>query len=208
MRRRLRRQQRVREALLLDLGALVFELHRQNRREPELLQAKAAELTEVDREVRALADALHEDGAMPELVAPGIAGSCEFCGALLTTDARFCSRCGVPTEPATGEYALEAEEAHPGVGAREEAAQAAELEASEEPPAKPEEPAAAEKAPEAAEKPAAEKAPAGAAEKAAAEPKEPRGAPRTRRDLAEQARRAVEEGVRRGRRWLARRGAG
>src|SRR5919198_5738079 len=88
MRRRLRRQQRVREALLLDLGALVFELHRHGRREPELLQAKAAELTAVDEEVRALADALEADHAPPQLMAPGIAGSCPTCGALLTSDAR------------------------------------------------------------------------------------------------------------------------
>ena len=54
MRRRLREQLRVREALLLDLGALVYELHRQGKRAPELLQEKAAELTVVDEEVRAL----------------------------------------------------------------------------------------------------------------------------------------------------------
>jgi hypothetical protein len=53
-RRRLRRQRRVRDALLLDLGALVYELHRQGKRAPELLQEKAAELTVVDEEVRAL----------------------------------------------------------------------------------------------------------------------------------------------------------
>jgi glutathione S-transferase len=53
-RRRLRRQRRVRDGLLLDLGALVYELHRQGKRAPELLQRKAAELGEVDDEVRAL----------------------------------------------------------------------------------------------------------------------------------------------------------
>jgi zinc ribbon protein len=94
MRRRLRRQQRVREALLLDLGALVFELHRQGRREPELLQAKAAELTAVDEEVRGLVDALEVGEQLPQLVAPGIGGSCAACGAILTTDARFCPNCG------------------------------------------------------------------------------------------------------------------
>ena len=52
--RRLRELLRVREALLLDLGALVYELHRQGRRAPELLQQKAAELTLVDDEVREL----------------------------------------------------------------------------------------------------------------------------------------------------------
>lgn len=56
--RRLRARRREREALLLDLGALVYELHRQGRRAPELLQRKAIELGEVDGEVRALEDAL------------------------------------------------------------------------------------------------------------------------------------------------------
>ena len=65
MRRRLRRQRRVREALLLDLGALVYELHRQGRRAPELLQEKAGELSEVDEEVRGLEQALG-DGHEPE----------------------------------------------------------------------------------------------------------------------------------------------
>src|SRR3954453_3183149 len=100
MRRRLRRQQRLREALLLDLGALVYELHRQGRREPELLQAKAAELSAVDDEVRALGNALKEHEPLAQLVAAGIAGSCETCGALLTSDARFCSACGTATSPA------------------------------------------------------------------------------------------------------------
>jgi hypothetical protein len=54
----LRRQRREREAMLLDLGALVYELHRQGRRAPELLQDKAVELGRVDREVRALEEAL------------------------------------------------------------------------------------------------------------------------------------------------------
>lgn len=58
MRRRLREQLRLREALLLDLGALVYELHRQGKRAPELLQQKAAELTVVDEEVRELQVAL------------------------------------------------------------------------------------------------------------------------------------------------------
>ncbi len=55
-RRRLKERLRTRERLLLDLGALVYELHRQGRRAPELLQAKAAELTIVDDDVRALQD--------------------------------------------------------------------------------------------------------------------------------------------------------
>jgi len=99
MRRRLRQQRSVREALLLDLGALVFELHRHGRREPELLQAKAAELTGVDVEVRALSQALDQDLGIVELVAAGIAGTCPECGSLLSTDARFCATCGLATTP-------------------------------------------------------------------------------------------------------------
>jgi hypothetical protein len=64
MRRRLRERRRVREAMLLDLGALVYELHRHGKRAPELLQHKAAELTVVDDEVRELEDALA--GRQPE----------------------------------------------------------------------------------------------------------------------------------------------
>lgn len=56
--RTLRRRRREREAMLLDLGALVYELHRQGRRAPELLQEKAIELGKVDREVRSLEDAV------------------------------------------------------------------------------------------------------------------------------------------------------
>jgi hypothetical protein len=56
--RRLRERRREREALLLDLGALVYELHRQGQRAPELLQEKAIELGKVDREVRQLEEQL------------------------------------------------------------------------------------------------------------------------------------------------------
>jgi len=55
--RDLRRKRRERDAMLLDLGALVYELHRQGQRAPDLLQDKAIELGRVDREVRALEDA-------------------------------------------------------------------------------------------------------------------------------------------------------
>jgi hypothetical protein len=56
--RQLRQKQREREAMLLDLGALVYELHRQGQRAHELLQDKAIELGKVDRAVRALEEAL------------------------------------------------------------------------------------------------------------------------------------------------------
>jgi hypothetical protein len=96
MRRRLRRQRRVREALLLDLGALVYELHRQGKRAPALLQEKAGELGAVDDEVRGLEEALGDGVGVERLLATGIVGSCASCGALLNAGDGFCARCGAP----------------------------------------------------------------------------------------------------------------
>jgi hypothetical protein len=94
LRRRLDRQERMREALLLDLGAIIFELHRQRRREPDLLQAKAAELDAVDAEVRALAHALDGGSGLPELTASGLVATCTACESLMGSSDRFCPRCG------------------------------------------------------------------------------------------------------------------
>jgi len=94
MRRRLRAQSRIREALLLDLGATVWELHRQGRREPELLQAKASQLGAVDDEVRGLAQALGDGHGIKALTGAGVAGSCPRCGSLLTPGSRYCQACG------------------------------------------------------------------------------------------------------------------
>ena len=98
MRRRLRRQRRVREALLLDLGALVYELHRQGKRAPELLQEKASELTSVDDEVRGLEEALGDGAGLEGLIATGIVGSCASCGGLLNEGDGYCARCGAAAE--------------------------------------------------------------------------------------------------------------
>jgi hypothetical protein len=106
MRRRLRRQRRVREALLLDLGALVYELHRQGKRAPELLQEKAGELTSVDEEVRGLEEALGDGAGLEGLIATGIVGSCASCGGLLNAGDAYCARCGAAAE--TGEFEADA----------------------------------------------------------------------------------------------------
>ena len=94
MRRRLDRQERVREALLLDLGAIIFELHRQERREPEVLQAKAAELVAIDDEVRAITEALGEGHGLPELTATGLVATCTACGGIMGVRDRHCPSCG------------------------------------------------------------------------------------------------------------------
>ena len=204
MRRRLRRQQRVREALLLDLGALVYELHRHGRREPELLQAKAAELSAVDDEVRALAEALDERRPLAELVAAGISGSCESCGALLTSDARFCSTCGAATS-----MALAGEQAEPepeiagagdGAGLSEEDEHAA-IEAAEPEPE-----------PELERQPEPEPDPSTTADwthdvgvpSTEVPPPWSASPPPTYEPLVDRARKAAQQGLRRGRDWLDR----
>jgi hypothetical protein len=66
MRRRLRHVTRTREALLLELGAVTFELHRAGRTDPDLLARKATEIDAADREARALSQALRT-GGRPEV---------------------------------------------------------------------------------------------------------------------------------------------
>jgi hypothetical protein len=108
LRRRLVRQERVREALLLELGAIIFELHRQGRREPELLRAKAADLADVDVEVRTLTKALGEGQSLPELTARGLVAACTACGAIMGVRDRHCPNCGAaagaPAGLEDGEY--------------------------------------------------------------------------------------------------------
>ena len=96
MRRRARQLRRRREALLLELGALVFEMHRRDRLEPDLIDRKADEIRLVDDEERGLTEALGGRSRLVEVVAAGITGACPSCGALVGTDARFCQSCGTP----------------------------------------------------------------------------------------------------------------
>lgn len=105
MRRRLRHVARRREALLLELGALSFELHRRQRERPELVRHKVAALTALGSEAEALAGALAT--AVPLIQAPpsAPAGECAACAAALAPDSAFCGRCGTPARqpaPASG----------------------------------------------------------------------------------------------------------
>ena len=102
MRRRLRRLHRTRDALLLELGALVLELHRQGRQDSELVQRKTEELRAIDDEARGLARALDEEQTLAEVVAAGVAGACESCGTLQSRGDRFCAHCGAPLSAAAG----------------------------------------------------------------------------------------------------------
>ena len=94
LRRRLRYLRRVRELGFRDLGGLVFDQHRFNRPNEELVRGKLAALQGVDTELRALESLLDDPRPIHELREPGIA-ACARCGALHGTDARFCPSCGV-----------------------------------------------------------------------------------------------------------------
>jgi hypothetical protein len=98
MRRRLRELRRLREAQLLELGALVLEAHRHGRDDASVVKSKAAEAAGTDAEARALAEALDTDAGVDTIVATGIAGPCPTCGTLASTSARFCSMCGTPLD--------------------------------------------------------------------------------------------------------------
>jgi hypothetical protein len=106
LRRRLRYLRRVRELGFRDLGGLVFDQHRFNRPNEELVRGKLAALQAVDGELRALEALLDDPRPIHELREPGIA-ACVRCGALHGSDARFCPSCGVPVSGphAVGEIA-------------------------------------------------------------------------------------------------------
>jgi hypothetical protein len=98
LRRRLRRLKRVRARQRIELGALVVDARkRANGSRPEVLERRAAEAAEVERQVRELSHAVDAHADTRELAA-GIAGTCSSCGALLSTEDRFCPTCGTPTK--------------------------------------------------------------------------------------------------------------
>jgi predicted nucleic acid-binding Zn ribbon protein len=72
------RLRETRDEQLLELGALVYELHRQGKRAPDLLQRKAGELAEV-------AGPLRGNSAL---------GTCPDCGAGAESDQLVCTSCG------------------------------------------------------------------------------------------------------------------
>lgn len=94
LRRRLRYLRSVRELGFRDLGGLVFDQHRFQRPNEELVQGKVEAIDGVDREVRAIEDALQARRPYSELFIPGVS-ACARCGALHASDARFCPHCGL-----------------------------------------------------------------------------------------------------------------
>jgi len=94
LRRRLRFLRRVRELGFRDLGGLVFDQHKFDRQNVDLVRGKVAALAAVDAELRVLEEALGEKRDITELREPGIT-ACPRCGTLHGSDANFCPSCGL-----------------------------------------------------------------------------------------------------------------
>jgi hypothetical protein len=100
MRRRLRAVRAARDRSMLELGALVFEMHRRDRHDARLVQSGVERVAGWDAEERALSAALGE--AEPVAVSSPAPGECVACGVPLHTGARFCAACGAPAGPVAG----------------------------------------------------------------------------------------------------------
>jgi hypothetical protein len=99
LRRRLRKLRRARAEQLVALGTLVVDARkRSNGSQPAVVEKRAAEVADLDRQVRELAHAVDPHANQREL-AGGIAGGCRECGTLLSTEDRFCAACGTPANP-------------------------------------------------------------------------------------------------------------
>ncbi len=98
MRRQLRELRRLRDAQLVELGALVLEAHRQGREDTPVINSKIREVAATDADARALAAAIGVDADLARVAAAGIAGPCPTCGTLASNSARFCSNCGTPLD--------------------------------------------------------------------------------------------------------------
>jgi hypothetical protein len=107
LRRRLRYLRRARELMLRDLGGLVYEVHRTGGGDfgahRGVIDGKIERLVILDTESGAIEQALGAPRSEAVLFEPGVGGTCDVCGELYGSAARFCSRCGTPTDPAARE---------------------------------------------------------------------------------------------------------
>ncbi|HEX7292787.1 MAG TPA: hypothetical protein VF250_16825 [Conexibacter sp.] len=94
MRRRLRYLRKLRELQVRDLGGLVFDLRRFERKRDDLLAQKLDQIRACDDELRALEQALDERRDLRDVREPGIGGTCPRCFAIYGSADKFCSNCG------------------------------------------------------------------------------------------------------------------
>jgi hypothetical protein len=98
LRRRLRRLKGVRARQRTELGTLVVDARkRSNGSRPEVVERRAAEAAEVERQVAELQHVV-DPHADTRALATGVAGGGGARGTLLSTEDRFCPNCGAPTK--------------------------------------------------------------------------------------------------------------
>jgi hypothetical protein len=101
LRRRLRYLRRARELMLRDLGGLLYEVHRTGGGDLSahgiVIGAKVQRLASLDAEATAIETALASPRGETVVFQPGIGGTCDACGELYGSGARYCSNCGAPT---------------------------------------------------------------------------------------------------------------
>jgi hypothetical protein len=93
LRRRLRFLRKTRELAYRDLGGLVFEMKRLGQERKDLLEGKLATLGRIDKELRAIEDALRERRGVTVLREAGVT-ACPRCAAIHGSEDRFCPHCG------------------------------------------------------------------------------------------------------------------
>jgi hypothetical protein len=94
MRRRLRYLRKLRELQVRDLGGLVFDLRRFERKRDDLVAQKIDHIRACDDELRALELALNERRDVRDVREPGIGGTCPRCFAVFGSADHFCATCG------------------------------------------------------------------------------------------------------------------
>jgi hypothetical protein len=94
MRRRVRYLRKLRDLQVRDLGGLVFDLRRFERKRDDLVAQKLDQLRACDDELRALELALDERRDLRDVREPGIGGTCPRCFAVFGSADRFCANCG------------------------------------------------------------------------------------------------------------------
>jgi len=94
MRRRLRYLRKLRELQARDLGGLVFDLRRFERKREDLVAQKIDQIRACDDELHALEQALGERRELRDVREPGIGGTCPRCFAIYGSADKFCANCG------------------------------------------------------------------------------------------------------------------
>jgi hypothetical protein len=94
MRRRLRYLRKLRELQVRDLGGLMFDLRRFERKRDDLVAQKTDQIRACDDELHALERALEERRDLRDVREPGVGGTCPRCFAIFGSADKFCANCG------------------------------------------------------------------------------------------------------------------